>query len=256
MIFTTAGRPTISSINEAKRLSNFYSGTYIDRNKRSVKDIMKDSQEPVIVYGNNRLYLYVDNSIEPIFFHPNSAMFRCKSLAKGMADPFIEACGLEEGMSLLDCTAGLASDSIVASFVTGVNGRVEALEGSLLALLLQEGLAKWDSGNEEINQAIRRLSITWKRYEEVLPTIPDNAYDVVYFDPMFEETILESDGVQGIRRVALYDGISPEMVTEAKRIAKRRVVLKDFWKSNRFEQLQFHQLVRKTSKFHYGIIEL
>ncbi|WP_377889015.1 class I SAM-dependent methyltransferase [Alkalihalobacillus sp. R86527] len=256
MIFTTAGRPTSSSINEAKRLSVFYSGTYIDRNKRSVKEIMTGSQEPVIVYGNNRLHLYVDNSTEPIFFHPNSAMFRCKSLAKGNSDPFIEACGLKEGMSLLDCTAGLASDSIVGSFITGVSGRVDACEGSLLGILLQDGLHRWDSGNQQINQAIRRLTVTWKRYEDVLPTIQDNGYDVVYFDPMFEETILESDGVQGIRRIALYDGLSADMVSEAKRIAKKRVVLKDFWKSNRFEQLEFHQQVRKTSKFHYGIIEL
>lgn len=254
MLFTTAGRPTESSIKEAKQLAYTYHGTYVDRRKRSIKQLLTITEEPVIVFGNNRLFLY-NKSTEPIFFHPNSAMFRCKSIMKGERDPFVEASGLTEGMSLLDCTAGLASDSIVASFVVGEGGRVDACEGSLLGILLQEGLKRWESGNFPINQAIRRLSITQKRYEEILPTIPDNYYDVVYFDPMFEESILESDGVEGVRKVALYDGISKEMIEEAKRIARKRVVLKDHWKSTRFEQLGFQQQIRKTSKFHYGVIE-
>ncbi|WP_270182134.1 class I SAM-dependent methyltransferase [Alkalihalobacillus sp. CinArs1] len=255
MIYTTAGRPTSSSIEEAKRLAHTYNGHYINRRKRSVNELLNETQQPILVVGNNKLVLYVD-SREPIFFHPNSAMFRCKSLMKGNSDPFVEACGLREGMSLLDCTAGLASDSIVGSLATGSSGMVDACEGSLLGILLQEGLKKWKTGNEQIDAAMSRVSITLKRYEEVLPTIPDNAYDVVYFDPMFEETILQSDGVQGIRNVAIYDDLTIEMVKEAKRVARKRIVLKDFWKSDRFDQLGFDQQIRKTSKFHYGIIEL
>ncbi len=27
----------------------------------------------------------------------------------------------------------------------------------------------------------------------------DNSYDIVYLDPMFEETVIESDGIKGIK---------------------------------------------------------
>ncbi|TKD71433.1 class I SAM-dependent methyltransferase [Pseudalkalibacillus hwajinpoensis] len=255
MIFTTAGRPTDALILEATRLSIQYNGTYIPRKKRSLQQFIDIYQAPVVVTGFDRLFLYTNNAEEPVFFHPNSAMFRCKSILNNCPDVFINASGLKEGMSLLDCTAGLGSDSIVASLVTGENGSVHALEGSKHAILLQEGLQTWESGNKHINAAMRRISVKHNRYEDVLPNLADQSVDVVYFDPMFEDTILESTGVNAIKQVALYDALTDEMIKEARRVARKRVILKDFWKSTRFERLGFQQLIRKTAKFHYGILE-
>ncbi|MDP4550034.1 class I SAM-dependent methyltransferase [Alkalihalobacillus macyae] len=255
MIFTTAGRPTEAIILEATRLSGQYNGTYIPRKKRSLKELIDTYRSPVIVAGFDRLFLYTDNALEPVFFHPNSAMFRCKSLLNNRHDVFINASGLTEGMSLLDCTAGLGSDSIVASLIAGEKGSVQALEGSKHAILLQEGLKKWQSGNEQIDEAMRRVSVKHNRYEEVLPYLADQSVDVVYFDPMFEDSILESNGVNAIKQVALYDTLTDEMIREARRVARKRVVLKDYWKSSRFERFGFQQFTRKTAKFHYGILE-
>ncbi len=255
MIFTTAGRPTDRLVKEARRLSNDYNGTYISREKRSVQYVIDKYQESVVIVGFNRLFLYTQDAEKPVFFHPNSAMFRCKSLLKGRHDPFVNACGLKEGMSLVDCTAGLGSDSIVASLVTGDGGSVKAIEGSQHALLLQEGLKSWESGETLMNQAMRRISVQHKRYEDVLPSLSDNEVDVVYFDPMFENSTLDSDGLSSIKQVALYDTLSDDMIKEACRVARKRVVLKDFWQSSRFERFGFQQLFRKTSKFHYGILD-
>ena len=45
-------------------------------------------------------------------------------------------------MRVLDCTMGLASDAVVASFITGWTGTVCAVEASpLLHLLVSEGRA-------------------------------------------------------------------------------------------------------------------
>lgn len=255
MIFTTAGRPTEALIKEAIQLSQLYRGMYISREKRSIQQIINLYHETVIVVGYDRLFLYKKNAETPIFFHPNSAMFRCKAILSGQDDAFIKASGLFEGMSLLDCTAGLGSDSIVASLVVGNNGRVQAIEGSEHVILLQQGLQNWKSNYEEIDAAMRRISVIPNRYEHVLSHLKDNAVDVVYFDPMFEDSILASDGVSGIKQVALYDGLSENMMMEAKRVARKRVILKDSWKSTRFEQFGFQQQIRKTSKFHYGVIE-
>ncbi|MCG6572888.1 hypothetical protein GFB82_21335, partial [Acinetobacter baumannii] len=46
-------------------------------------------------------------------------------------------------------------------------------------------------------------------------------------------------------------------VQEAFRVARKRVVLKDHWKSTRFkaDSYQFQVIKRKTAQFHYGYIE-
>ncbi|WP_371017306.1 class I SAM-dependent methyltransferase [Pseudalkalibacillus sp. JSM 102089] len=255
MIFTTAGRPTEALIKEAIKLSHNYEGTYISREKRSIQQIIHLYQEIVVVVGFDRLYLYKESAETPIFFHPNSAMFRCKAVLNGRDDAFIKASGLSEGMSLLDCTAGLGSDSIVASLIVGEFGSVQAIEGSEHALLLQEGLKKWESNNNYVDKAMRRITVRSNKYEDVLPHLMENSVDVVYFDPMFEDSILASDGISGIKQVAIYDALTENMVMEARRVARIRVILKDSFKSSRFEQLGFQQQIRKTSKFHYGILE-
>ncbi len=255
MIFTTAGRPTEVLVREAKRLSRLHKGTYIPREKRSISQLMNLCDEPLIVVGFDRLFLYKHHAVKPVFFHPNSAMFRTKALLRGRSDAFIQASGLNKGMSLLDCTAGLGADSIVASLVVGEAGSVQAIEGSDHALILQEGLKNWQSGEAKIDNAMRRVVVIRERYEAVLPNLPDDSVDVVYFDPMFEDTILESDGVLEMKKIALYDALSEEMIKEAKRIARIRVVLKDSWKSSQFQKFGFQQQIRKTSKFHYGILE-
>jgi hypothetical protein len=73
---------------------------------------------------------------------------------------------------------------------------------------------------------------------------------------MFEETIEESVGLVPLKHIANYSPLEKETINEAKRVAKRRIVLKDHWKSKRFEQHGFHVLVRKSAKFHYGVIEI
>ena len=83
-----------------------------------------------------------------------------------------------------------------------------------------------------------------------------NSFDIVYFDPMFQEGIEESNGINAIRKQAITSDITAEIIEEAKRVAKERVVLKDHWKSKRFQELGFTQFKRKTSLFHYGTIEL
>ncbi|MEH7809800.1 hypothetical protein V7422_18025, partial [Bacillus safensis] len=85
----------------------------------------------------------------------------------------------------------------------------------------------------------------------------DESFDVVYFDPMFEETIQESASIAPLRHAAEHHFDHETAVQEALRVARKRVVLKDHWKSTRFlaESYQFHVLKRKTAQFHYGYIE-
>lgn len=256
MLVTTAGRTNEQMIEKAKNVASELNVLYIPRKKQSVERIQAQNNGDCIVIGKNRLELYPYGETEPFFFHPNSAMFRIKRLLKGEHDPFIEAAELREGMSLLDCTLGLASDSIVASFVVGESGSVTGIEANpYLAYIVEDGLRMWDSGSTEMNNAMERIIVHHSNSYDYLLTQPDVSVDCVYFDPMFEEPVLESDGIKALGRFAIYDDLDEGIINEALRVARKRVILKDHFRSERFEKYGFDVFRRKTAKFHYGVKE-
>ncbi|MRX70908.1 hypothetical protein GJU40_01835 [Bacillus lacus] len=255
MNVTTSGRTAEKRILLAKSIAEELGADYKKREKKSVADMISLYGQPLLVVGENRLELYQDSK-DPAFFHPNSSMFRIKRLMKGDRDPFLEACGLQSGQSLLDCTAGLASDAILASFQTGVSGKVVGIEGNRnTAYLTGKGLQTWETGIKEMDEAMRRIQILHSDHEAFLQNCSDNSFDVVYFDPMFHETIVASQGIAGLRGMSVRKEISKNAMRDALRVAKSRVVLKDHWQSPRFQQFGFSVIVRKTAKFHFGFIE-
>ncbi|GAB1797401.1 class I SAM-dependent methyltransferase [Priestia megaterium] len=257
VIVTTAGRTNEQMIVKAKQVAADLSIPFVTREKKSVADLQNLQAADVLVVGKNRVELHVQNEEEPIFFHPNSAMFRVKRWLRGERDPFIEAASLKKGMSVLDCTLGLASDSMMASAAVGKSGKVVGLEGNrYVAYLVKQGLLNWESDVQELNDAMKRINVVHQNFESFLACCKDNSFDVVYFDPMFQEQIEESNGINGIKAIALYTTLTPMAIQEAKRVAKQKVVLKDHWKSSRFEEHGFTVQKRKTSKFHYGTIDI
>lgn len=256
MIVTTAGRATSQITAKAKQLAEMYNLPFKERNGVSIETMKKQYHDDVAVVGKDRFFIAPQNEEEPIFFHPNLAMVRAKRMLKGEEDPLISASGLKEGMSFLDCTLGLASDSIIASLAVRNSGYVTGLEGNpLLYLLVTEGLAVFSSGNQQFDQAMRNIKTELTDHFSFLRQAETNSFDVVYFDPMFHTTIDTSNGIHPIRGQALMTELTPELIAEARRVAKRRVILKDHWQSERFQTLGFKQLKRKTSLFHYGVIE-
>ncbi|TYR80892.1 hypothetical protein FZC66_11105 [Priestia megaterium] len=256
LIVTTAGRTDEKMIEQAKSVAYDLHVPFVKRQKHSIEHIKATTEADVIVVGKERVELHIQGESDSIFFHPNSSMFRVKRLLRGESDPFLEAAQLRKGMSMLDCTLGLASDSILASVAVGEEGKVTGIEGNrFIAYLVKQGLKSWKSEVEEMNEAMKRIIVIHQTFEAYLRCCEDNSFDVVYFDPMFQEEIEESDGIKGIKNLALYTALTEETINEAKRVAKRRVVLKDHWKSRRFEQHGFTVYKRKTAKFHYGIIQ-
>ncbi|MFC0271705.1 class I SAM-dependent methyltransferase [Metabacillus herbersteinensis] len=257
MIVTTAGRTNEDMISFAREVAKDLQVTFILRKKQSVLSIQKTHQEDVLVVGKDRLELHPFNLSDPLFFHPNSAMFRVKRIINGESEHFLDVVNLHEGSIFIDCTLGLASDSIVASYVVGESGQVLGVEASeTLAYIVSKGLQKWETGIPKMDQALRRIKVNVCHHQQYLESLPDDFADVVYFDPMFTQEIPESTGISGIREMAIYEPLTIEAITQAKRVAKKRIVLKDHWKSDHFERLGFTVRKRKTAKFYYGVIEL
>ncbi|RHW42274.1 hypothetical protein D1B31_06540 [Neobacillus notoginsengisoli] len=256
MFVTTAGRVNEKMIDSAKSVSTQLGIPYVPRRKKSIQQLQSEAQSSCIVTGNERFNLFAYGESDPFYFHPSSAMFRVKRLLDGGTDPLIEAADLKDGESFLDCTLGLASDSIVASCVIGESGNVTGIEGNqYVSFIVKNGLKTWDSGLSALDEAMQRVNVIHREAVAFLKTQPDNSWDCVYFDPMFEESIEESEGIKGLRQFALHGGIGAEEFAEAYRVARKRVVLKDHYKSRRFDLYDFKRTIRKTAKFHFGYIE-
>jgi hypothetical protein len=72
-----------------------------------------------------------------------------------------------------------------------------------------------------------------------LRSLPDKSADIVYFDPMFRIPVEESSSISPYRFIANPEPLSLEAVTEAVRVARRKVILKDHRDSPEFDRLGF-----------------
>ncbi|OCS90870.1 class I SAM-dependent methyltransferase [Caryophanon latum] len=255
-IVTTAGRPDAQSEALARYAADCLQCRVVPRNKRSVQKLSREYDAHVLVAGKTRYEYFAKDAAEPFFFHPNSAAFRLKRIARGEHEPLLEATKLEAGMSFLDCTLGIGSDSLVAAFVVGTSGRVVGVEANdNVAFIVREGMKTYDTTELPLTSCMRIIEVVSSEAVAYLRTCADNSFDVVYIDPMFEQVIEESTNFTALREAGEHFALTTEWVNEAKRVAKCRVVLKAHYTSALFTQYDFEQQRRDSAKFHYGVWE-
>lgn len=256
LIATTAGRPDEQSAIFLREIESRLGIPLVERKKRSIRNLQELYRSDVLVAGKDRYTFYRRGMEEPFFFHPNSAMYRLKRIAKGEADPLMEAAAIEPGDSFLDCTLGLGSDAIVAAHAVGVSGRVEGVEAdAVIAFLTEKGLCSFPTDYGVLKEAMERVEVIHSEAVAFLATCPDGSRDIVYMDPMFTVPVEESSNFGQLREIGVQDRLTDEWVQEALRVARKRVVLKDHFRSPLFERFGFQQQIRPYTKVHYGIIE-
>lgn len=255
-IVTTAGRTTEYTKQLAKNAAIHLGLPYVDRQKRNIIELQQHFQSDVLVATKSRWEYHGLNSLEPFFFHPSSAMFRLKRLARGERDPLLEVCQLQAGDSFLDCTLGFGSDSLVAAFAIGDMGYIKGCEANpVLAFILQEAFHKGRTDYVEFESLMNQIQVISSDALSYLKQLEENSVDVIYMDPMFENLIEESDSIGPLRSLGVRESLSSEWVHEALRVAKKRVVLKAHFRSSWFKEFGFNQIIRPNTKFHYGFIE-
>ncbi|GGE24697.1 hypothetical protein GCM10011571_28540 [Marinithermofilum abyssi] len=254
LIVTTSQRPAKEHILLARRLASQLKAPLVKRD-RSIAQLLKvhKAAEAVVVSGAGVRWVTAEG--EPFFFHPNMSAVRVRQLRKGGEDSFLQAAQLRPGDHVLDCTLGLGADAIVAAFAVGVEGRVLGLESQpVIAALVEHGLQTYEVDTPVLKEAMKRVEVRCVDYRDFLPRCPDDAFDVVYFDPMFRHTVKRSSAMQSLRRLANMAPVDEAMVREARRVARRRVVLKERPSSGEFARLGF-QVVKEASSFAFGVIE-
>lgn len=253
---TTAGRPDEQSEALARFAADALACDVLPRKKRSVQKLSETYNAHVIVAGKTRYEYFPYGETAPFFFHPNSAAFRLKRIARGEHEPLIEVTKLQAGMSFLDCTLGIGSDSLVAAYVVGEHGKVVGVEANEnVAFIVREGMKTYDTTELPLTACMRHIDVVTAEALDYLRTCSDNSFDVVYMDPMFETVIEESTNFTALRAAGEPTLLHEAWVKEAKRVAAKRVVLKAHYTSTLFAQFGFEQQTRETAKFHYGVWE-
>lgn len=257
LIVTTDRKCHADSVKLGKCAADELGVPLVDRQRDSISDLKrKYSVEQVLIAKKGAFTL--DTADGELFFHPNMAQIRLKNIRNGQGDRLVEAMGLTEGMEVLDCTLGFGADAIVESYAVGETGRVVGLEASpVIALITGYGLQHFLATNYLMHAALRRIEVHNMEYLEFLRQQPDKSFDVVYFDPMFRHPLMESHNINPLRLVADHRPLCEEAVAEARRVARRRIVMKENSRSLEFKRLGFTLFANgKYSKISYGIIDV
>lgn len=259
MIVTTTDHPSAVMLDTAARLALELGARLVQRRRRTLGQLAEqEGRRELLVVTSTQLRYYGGPEEAPFYFHPSMAYVRVKRLRKGEADPLVTLSGCQPGDKVLDCTAGLAGDSIVFSYAAGPEGSVTALESEpVLHAIVREGLGNYETELDDVTAALRRIRPLLADHAEYLKTLPDNSFDIVYFDPMFRDPVHESSSISPLRGLANPDPLNVGVVQEAMRVARRTVIIKETNNSPEFDRLGFVRCpVKKTSAVGYGVIHV
>lgn len=216
----------------------------------------------------SRQGVFLNTGAKQLSFHPSMAIIRLLNLLRGESDRYLEATQLKAGDSLIDATLGLGTDALIGAWAVGETGSVLAIEQSpLIAAFVRDGLNHFkeivpNAKNKEkqdvwaaLERASRRIEVRWGGHAEYLKHLHSRSVDVVYFDPMFRDTCRKSDSILPLHRWSNHNPLDQEAVSEACRVARNRVVLKERKDSLEFRRLGFDILLGgRYSPVDYGII--
>jgi hypothetical protein len=227
LIVTTVRGPSETERELAQLVASRMGSRLCSRGKISIPTlIQRRAAAAAVVVGEHAVRLeYRGRSYS---FHPNMALHRIAALRAGRGDRLVSAAGLQPGDRVLDCTCGMGTDAVVLSYAAGETGAVSALEASPpLAAIVEHGMQNYRHKDGELVAAMQRVSIRQGDYAGLLATLPDGACEVIYFDPMFESTFADAQGIDLVRFLGCYGRPGRAELEEARRVAGRCVVVKD-----------------------------
>ncbi|HET9035472.1 MAG TPA: class I SAM-dependent methyltransferase [Myxococcaceae bacterium] len=170
----------------------------------------------LVVFGENAVSLW--DRLGHVLGGPGLAALRLKEIAKGRAEDPLQRMGeLAPGERVLDATLGFAQDARVASRLVGAGGSVLGVESSLPLAVLADASLRREGTAIEVRHADSG---------EVLRGLPPASVDVVLFDPMFGRALAAQPGFEMLRRLANPAPLTPEILAEARRVARRAVLVK------------------------------
>ncbi|ACB08769.1 MAG: Uncharacterized protein XD57_0452 [Thermotoga petrophila] len=247
-VVTTSHKPDREQVMKAKELAEKLGTIYVSR--RRLKEFKVDFY---YVVEKNRISIKWPGG--EFFFHPSSAILRMRNIRSGQKDYLIESLQPEGSELVLDTTFGLGSEAILmAAFLP--EGKVIGLEGSIhIYTVVKYGMENFETDIQWLKDALKRIELYHANFKEYIRSQPDNSFDVVYCDPMFENPVYESSAMNPLRPFAVYDTVNEEDIEEMLRIAKKKVILKSHVKDSLFKRIRVDELKgSRKSGVLYGVI--
>lgn len=261
-VVVTTSQDLAEQIERGRELARDIDCEFVLRNDRPLKNLfMNTLVQGIVVVESDRITL---QSVEgpKSFFHPNMAKHRAEVLSRNGEDSMVTAMGLTPGQKVLDCTFGLGSDALIASLIVGKTGLVVGLEASLLlSAMIRWGMQEYPwqrvaRVGELLRKASQQIKLFNLDHRKVLPQLPDASFDVVYFDPMFQQSVRCSNGIELIRSWGCHQPLEVVTIQQAARVARRRVVVKARKGSPEFTKIGFDRLIQGARRISYGIIDV
>ncbi len=257
LIVTTSQNPLPDLERKARAWAARLAMPYVPRTASLLRLVEEHEVQGVLVITTQRPVYHEPARGLTYFYHPNMLKVRLHNCLRGHLDPLLQAMELQPGARVLDCTLGRGTDAALAAWKVGPTGCVVGLEKSLLlGELTREGLATYEDPRPEITALLRRIIVYCADYSLFLPACADKSFDVVYFDPLFDVPLAESEAMAPLRALGDPSPLKAEAVREACRVASRRVVIKQRQGTSLWEHLFISQIIKgEHSRIEYGVIE-
>ncbi|WP_176764719.1 class I SAM-dependent methyltransferase [Natribacillus halophilus] len=251
-LITTSVSPTPEMIERAYQLATRFQCPFEERLHKTMNAFLRKADKVYMVGKLGRDMLYTADSEQPFFFHPSMAKIRVQRMLSGEVDPLVSIAQLRPGDDFLDLTLGLGADSIVASHAVAPAGNVVGVEKNpFIAEVVAQGLKHWDEDVPGLNEAMRSIMVVQQDHLAYLRALKDRSFDTVYVDPMFREARVHSAHLTPLRFWAEDEKVTKDVLKEAKRVARRAVVLKAERGSQIFTRLGFPE-IKKHRSVSYG----
>ena len=218
---TTANKPHPGDVAAARAFATAEGLSFAPRRHKESLETLLARHPVLLVHARNGLTLWTRTG--SLHWSPGVAQLRLKRFDAGARDDLmLRHAELGPGDAVFDATLGQAQDALVAARAVGPTGSVVAVESALpLYLLAREGLRQFDGG-----PGAARVEARLGRSGDLLAAMPTGSVDVVLWDPMFERPRKAQPGFEVLREVADTAPLTPEVLAESRRVARRWVLVK------------------------------
>lgn len=219
LVVTASLKATEATLQTAQAKARAWGIPFVDRNRSGLERVLIH-HDAALVFSNMGIHLATADG--RLHHHLGTAYIRLKSLERGDSDPLVRAGELTPGDHLIDTTFGLGRDSAVAARALGPAGQITAIESSAaLFHLANEALIGADP--DPLAAPITLVHADARSY---LAACETNSVDVVLVDPMFTAPKTSDAGFAILRSVADNTPLDQRWISEARRVARRWVILK------------------------------
>lgn len=219
---------------EAQRCAETWGLPFLDRPEKGGVDALLASDVRVCLVRSGTGWALRD-AHGSLAFGPGMAKVRLKRIAAGQQDEdvIVRLGQLKPGDTVIDATLGLAADALVCARAVGPSGRVVGVEASLpLCVLVSQGLEHLGAFPGSCG-----VEVVHGRARDVLARWPTGSADVVTLDPMFDRPKKASPTFDRLRIWALHEPLDEATLSEARRVARRWVVVKGGRYGGEFDRL-------------------